>query len=194
VATLPVRAFAHAKDSVMDADHFDSLARSLCIAGSRRRALVAILGGALGVVVGASPVRESLAEKKKGKKKKSCSQCKKRKNGQCKPRANGTACRGDGTCQRGRCKAPFCAGRNSCEDGNPISICQRAGAAEQCVCVATADTGAPFCAQNNAGSGQENCLVTPCDAGETCIDFTGGACTDDPVGGTACALPCPEPL
>jgi hypothetical protein len=174
----------------MDAKHFDSLARSMTVAGTRRRALFTALGGALGLVLGASTGWESLAEKKK---KKSCSQCKKRKNGKCKPKANGTACSGGGSCQRGRCKAPFCAGRNSCEDGIAISTCQQAGSAQECVCVATADTGAPFCALNNTGNSTD-CLVSPCPAGQTCVDFTGGNCPADTPGGTACAEPCPEPL
>jgi hypothetical protein len=171
----------------MDTGRFDSLARSLSVAGSRRRALVAVLGGTLGVVLSASSVPETAAKNKH--KKKSCSECKKRKNGRCKPKANGTACSGGGTCQGGGCKAPFCVGKNSCEDGNAASTCQRAGAAQQCLCVATADTGAPFCALNVPG-GAVDCLTTPCPAGETCIDFTGGMC----AGGTVCVKPCPEPL
>lgn len=50
----------------MDADHFDALTRSLSAAGSRRRALAASLGGALGLV----GLAETQAGKGKGKGKK----------------------------------------------------------------------------------------------------------------------------
>jgi hypothetical protein len=188
----------------MDAGRFDALSCSLAAIPSRRGALRLLGALSLGLL---AHIRREPAWAKSGKCRPRCNECERckkgncqRKNGKkrcekgkCKPKTSGTPCAGGGTCQARRCVLPFCTGRNSCEDGNPISTCQRAGAAQQCVCVATADTGAPFCALNNAGMG-ENCLVTPCSAGQTCVDFTGGACPAGTVGGTACALPCPEPL
>jgi hypothetical protein len=81
----------------MDARRFDTLARSLTAAGSRRRALAA-LGGALSLVFSAPAVQDAAAKKK-------CPPCKKRKLGKCKgKKPDGTAC-ADGSCQGGRCVA-----------------------------------------------------------------------------------------
>jgi hypothetical protein len=187
----------------MDADRFDTLSRTLSATPSRRAAFRLLGALSLGLV---ARIRPEPAEAKSGKCKPKCGECERckrgdcdKKNGKtrcqkgkCKPKANGLTCDGGGTCQKGRCVVPFCAGRNSCQDGNAITTCQAGGGA-LCFCTAIADTGAPFCALNDSGTG-EDCLVTPCPAGQTCVDFAGGGCTDNPMGGTACALPCPNPL
>ncbi len=84
----------------MDPQRFDTLARSLTAAGSRRRALAAILGGALGLSLGATSIEEAAARKKKP-----CPPCKKRnRQGKCKKKLpDGTACEGGRTCQNGSC-------------------------------------------------------------------------------------------
>jgi len=85
----------------MESDHFDALARTLTSVRSRRQALVAILGGALGMVLGATSIEETEAKKKKP-----CPACMKRKKGKCKgKKPDGTACPG-GTCQGGSCCVP----------------------------------------------------------------------------------------
>src|SRR5688572_9355878 len=82
----------------MDAERFDSLARSFTAVPTRRRALVATLGGALGVLGLVHP--DETAGKKKP-----CPPCKKRKQGKCKKKLpDGTGCSG-GTCQNGSCVA-----------------------------------------------------------------------------------------
>jgi hypothetical protein len=194
------------KGCFMDADRFDALAQQLDSLRTRRGTISTVLAGAL-AALGLVLPDETWA--KSGKCQPKCGECKKCKKGKCekkdgkqrckqgkcKAKPNDTPCTG-GTCQGGTCVAtppPFCAGRNSCEDGNAPSTCQRAGSAQECVCVVTADTGAPFCALNNAGNG-DNCLVNPCPEGQTCIDFAGGVCGTDTPGGTACAVPCPEPI
>ena len=176
----------------MDADRFEALLHSLIQSPSRRGALRLLAGAALGGALGWRGLADTEAGKRH-KRCKHCGPCKRCKKGKCKPKSNGQACDDGGTCQSGRCVPPFCAGRNSCQDGNAITTCQASGAA-LCFCTVTAQTGSPFCALNAAGSGQEDCLVTPCPPGETCVDFTGGGCTDNPMGGTACALPCTNPL
>jgi hypothetical protein len=187
----------------MDADRFDTLSRTLSATPSRRAALRVLGVLSLGLI---ARIRPEPAEAKSGKCKPKCNQCERckrgdcdKKNGKtrcergkCKPKANDTPCDGGGTCQRGRCVLPFCAGRNSCQDGNEITTCQASPDA-LCFCTVTADTAAPFCALNGSGTG-EDCLVTPCPPGEMCVDFTGGGCDENPMGGTACALPCPNPL
>jgi hypothetical protein len=74
----------------MDDSRFDTLTRSLTTAGSRRRALTTVLGGALGLVAAAS-LDDAVAKKKP------CPPCKKRKKGKCKAKLpDGTACSGGG--------------------------------------------------------------------------------------------------
>jgi hypothetical protein len=109
----------------MDGSRFDTLTRSLSLAGSRRRALGGVLLGALSLL-GSQTVQEA------AKKKKPCPPCKKRKQGKCKKKLpDGTVCR-EGTCQGGRCVAalppapsccggpscPRCANGQSCANGN----------------------------------------------------------------------------
>lgn len=101
----------------MDADHFDSLARSLTDARSRRRAIAAALGGALGVLGLLDRDEASAAKSGKCKRKpEECETCKKgkcqTKNGKksCKagkitPKPDTTPCTG-GSCQSGQCLSP----------------------------------------------------------------------------------------
>jgi hypothetical protein len=95
----------------MDALRFDTLTRLLTRTGSRRRALLAALGGALGTTLVAFSVEEAAA-------KKTCPPCRKRnKQGRCrKKKSDGTKCP-DGTCENGRCVAtaapPTCRGLDS---------------------------------------------------------------------------------
>jgi len=125
---------------------------------------------------------------------KHCGQCERCKKGKCKPKPNGQACDGGGTCQSGRCVPPFCAGKNSCQEGNAITTCQGSGSVS-CVCVGTAASGAPFCAENTMTSFTVDCTATPCPAGETCVNLAGGSCDPpDGPGGQKWARPCPNPL
>jgi hypothetical protein len=80
----------------MNAIGFDTLARSLTVAGSRRMLLSTACAGVL------STLRTDQSE---AKKKRPCPPCKKRKHGKCKTELpDGTACAG-GTCQGGGCIA-----------------------------------------------------------------------------------------
>jgi hypothetical protein len=98
----------------MDAEQFDTLARSLTDSRSRRRALAAVLGGALG----AAGLAESDARNKK-----KCPPCKKRQKGKCRGnQPDGTLCKG-GRCQGGRCCVPTtCADRGK-DCGNLADGC-----------------------------------------------------------------------
>src|SRR5687767_928145 len=88
----------------MDARRFDTLARIVSTAGSRRRAVATAVGGALALLGLADP-HDATAKKK-------CPPCKKRKQDKCKgKKPDGTACPG-GTCRRGSCIAG-----NRCPDG-----------------------------------------------------------------------------
>ncbi len=100
----------------MDITRFETLLRSVSLAGTRRGALVVLLGGL------ATPL--GLAEVEAGKKGRNKRRRKKR---------------------RRRDKAspppPFCAGKNTCADVS--STCQRSGA--QCNCLVNAETGESSC-------------------------------------------------
>src|SRR5215216_6012250 len=90
----------------MDSARFDTLARSLTAAGSRRCALALALSGALGLLGLAHPGAASAGRKCKPKCDE-CETCKKGKHGKkgrCRPKANSTAC-SVGTCQSGGCIA-----------------------------------------------------------------------------------------
>jgi hypothetical protein len=167
----------------MRAHRFDALARTLTSAGSRRRAVTGLLSSTLGLVMGAS-----LLEEAEGKKKKTCSPCKKRKRGKCKrKKPDGTTCPDFGTCQGGRCRVPFCSGKNYCPITATPPECQASGA--QCVCVVTS-TGAPFCALTTSLQQAADCGSCPLQS-HTCLNVAGCPVA---VGEVGCGTPCPDPL
>ena len=107
----------------MDAGRFDALTRSLTAAGTRRRALIVALGGALGAM-GVLQREDAVTGRKRKPRRVECKTCKKGKKGKkgkCKPAANGTPC-SKGTCQGGVCahrlrpeRPPVCRGvQESC--------------------------------------------------------------------------------
>ena len=99
----------------LDSNHFDSLARSLTAAGSRRRALALALSGALGLF-GLAHADDAAAGGKCKPQCKECKKCKKGKHGKkgkCKPTPNGTAC-SVGSCQNGSCAVPACGAGGPC--------------------------------------------------------------------------------
>lgn len=136
----------------MDADRFDAVSRLLGATGTRRRALTALLGGALGLSGFSGPDEAWAAS---GKCKKRCGACKNCQRGKCVRTAdgirckrgrcvsvrNGTRCAG-GTCLGGRC-APFptppppCRTlRQSCADDCCDGlVCDRNGCEPGSVCV-----------------------------------------------------------
>src|SRR5687768_6311995 len=119
----------------MDPSRFDALARSLTLAGSRRRALGGLLFGTLGHVA-------SRPDEVGAKKKKPCPPCKKRKKGKCKKKLpDGTPCAG-GACQDGRCVAvctPPCTDGRVCQAGgvcacppDRLLVCPGSSVCSQC--------------------------------------------------------------
>jgi hypothetical protein len=165
----------------MDGFHFDALARSLYTPGSRRRALSGLLGGMLGLILGASSIRDVAAKKK-------CPPCKKRKKGTCKgKKPNGTPCPHFGTCQSGTCVVPFCSGKNYCPITATPPECQASGA--QCVCVVTS-TGAPFCALATSLQQAADCGSCPLQS-RTCLNVAGCPVA---LGEVGCGTPCPDSL
>jgi hypothetical protein len=157
----------------MDAARFDTVARSLTGARSRRQALIAALGGACGLLglahtddVGAGgkckPACGECQTCKKGSCKKTAhgKQCKK---GRCQARDNGTACTG-GSCQSGICVATPPCGAGCAAD-------------ETCCGGACINTSGNV---NHCGACGVVCPVAHCDEPATpyptCIDFYGWRC------------------
>ena len=84
--------------------------------------------------------------------------------------------------------APFCLGKNSCDDIFHPQYCQADDANRKCFCVLTVN-GDPFCAVFYSDAGT-SCPVGGCPDGQTCIDTSG--CTGKP-GRKACAQACGRP-
>jgi hypothetical protein len=151
------------KGSRMDADGFDTLARSLTAAGTRRRALVT-LSGVLGLGLRACSLHEAEGKKKR------CPPCKKRKRGKCKgKKPDGTACAG-GTCQGGRCVATPSA---PCVPQDPATVCtagcgtrsDNCGRIVVCPCATgqhclSNGSCATACPQSNVACGTGNCICS----------------------------------
>ncbi|MGH2616581.1 MAG: hypothetical protein ACRDJC_15175 [Thermomicrobiales bacterium] len=102
----------------MDASRFDSLTRSLVERFSRRGLLrgplVAVAGGAAGMVDLVAIPDEAAARK--------CPPCRRKKRGRCrKKRPDGTPCGAGKTCQRGAC-APCLADFERCTQ-TPVDRC-----------------------------------------------------------------------
>jgi hypothetical protein len=121
----------------MDGFRFDSLARSLATASSRRRALGGLLAGALGLV-GWPGGEDAAAHDLKAKCKKKSGEAKKK----CLKKAKKHAA------QHASEPSPpppphVCADRNVCTTPGEENLCQTSG--QECECVVTA-AGAPFCA------------------------------------------------
>jgi hypothetical protein len=172
----------------MDAGRFDSLARSLTAARSRRGTLVAALGGAVGLLGLVHP-QEAAARKKK---KKPCPPCRKRKKGKCKPQPAGTPCTAfaGGACQNGACVnlqgdeancgalGATCAPTHVCQAGAcfPVSTCP-GNATARCL-----GSGA-FTASCNAPGAPDLCVCSRSAEGNV-------VCTAQPPGDCADLTPC----
>ena len=192
----------------MDGFHFDALARSLTIAGSRRLALAALLGGAFGRL----GLTEIEAKRTSGKCKPKCADCfkcdkgkcekkngkKVCKKGKCKPKAAGSPCTtfSGGVCQNETCFArSLCPSTITtlCQPSAPAVAC---GGTNQVPCVCSRSTeGQVVCVQLPPGL---NCPdVTPCSSsaicgeGHACVE-TGSCCTEGPA--NACFRACPNPF
>jgi hypothetical protein len=163
----------------MDAGRFDTLARSLAAAGTRRRALAVSLSGAVGLLGLARPGDATAA--KSGKCKPKCGECEKckkgdcdRKNGKkrckqgkCQAKANGLVC-STGTCQGGACAPPSCSDgiRNGTEtDIDCGGTCPRCANGK--VCVNRNDCASAFC---KSGTCQ------PCTSSPECSTDASGSC------------------
>ena len=167
----------------MDAGRFDSLARSLSLPGSRRRALAAALGAPLGMALGAVAGVEAAKKKKKP-----CPPCKKRKKGKCKANLpDGTAC-GGGACRSGSCVAaappttappvPTCS--DGVKNGSETDIdcggsCPKCGTGK--ACQVNGDCVNDVCQSQVC---QPTCAERPCTPGAagdaTCASFGCGTC------------------
>lgn len=159
----------------MDANRFDSIARVVTAAGSRRGALAALLGGTLVPLLGPLDAASKKRKGKKGKKKK------KKGQGQCAAPTQGCSstseCCGELVCgSDDACCAPIptpCASHEEC----CLGLCQTDGEGRPRCCV---PDGSPCgaldrlcCSLNCLPNG--TCAAT--DPGPTCLG-PGGVCED----------------
>jgi hypothetical protein len=169
----------------MDADRFDALTRALPCAGSRRRTLAAILGGALGLLglTRSEPAGVDAA--------KSCKGLKGKKKKKCLKKAKKSACRKDADCADKT---------QSCVSGQCKAVCGRRCAP---------DCGGCFIRYENDGSRNRHCGDTPLTPGTLaecatdddcpltdpfCFAFAAPSCTAAKCGLCASELPpCTEP-
>ena len=147
----------------MDADRFDTLARSLTAVRSRRGLTRILFGLAFGSAAAASPRVEA-------KKNKPCPPCKKRKQGKCKKKLpDGSACRG-GTCHGGRCTT--CS--DGVKNGNETSI-DCGGTCPRCpngrTCASRNDCDAALCTGG---------MCAECVLNSECGTDVNGQCYCDP--------------
>src|SRR5215217_4793335 len=125
----------------MDGSTFDTIIRSLTLAGSRRHAIVGLLGSALGLL--GSRGEEAEAKKGKGKHKKK----KKKGRAGCTP-----------ICERKVCGSDGCGG--SCGECRTGEAC----ASGRCVCVPTCTNR--VCGSDGCDGSCGSCTV----AGQFCTD------------------------
>ena len=155
----------------MDAIRFDSLTLSLSVAGSRRRALAAVLGGALGLRRLVHPADAAAG----GKCKPACNECEKCHKGPCHKTKHGKSCK------QGKCKAK--AEGTGCS----VGTCQgRACVAppEPCRGFSTGCTTGAQCCTGTCMRGV--CCIAP---GAACPPFAAGVCCNPGSGGNA-AISC----
>jgi hypothetical protein len=167
----------------MDSCRFDSLTRTLTTAHSRRGALTAALGGAVGIWGLVHP-DEAAARKKKP-----CPPCKKRKKDRCKPKAAGAPCTAfaGGVCQNGACVdvqgdeancgalGTTCGSKQVCQAGScfPGSTCP---ATTSAMCLGS---GAFTSSCNSAVFGSDLCVCSRSAEGNVvCIALPPGGCAD----------------
>ena len=149
--TIDAGGTAPGRFRVMDADRFDSLSRSLAITGSRRLALTAALGGALGLL-GLTHPDDATAG---GKCKPTCNECQTCTKGPCTKTPHGKKCKKD-TCQAkgdgAGCSVGTCQS-GSCVTAAPPQACREA--ARRNLCPIT-------------GTCMENCLAGTVFVPESC--------------------------
>jgi hypothetical protein len=163
----------------LDADRFDALTRTLTVASSRRRALVATLGGVLGLLGLATAQNAEAKNCKKIKNKNKRKKC--LKQARCIPTCAGKQCGDDGCggscgsctdpcteCTDGVCVATLLGA--ACSTETPPSVCVSGRCALPCqaacgatcnLCAATSASG-PLILFCTGSSGGCSTLTKPC--------------------------------
>jgi hypothetical protein len=134
----------------MEPDHFDALARAVPAAGSRRRAVGAVLGGSLAAL----GLREAGAKKHKKNHKKDKDTCPPPTTSTCPPPPT----------------PAFCAGKNECAQ-IASTPCATSGSA--CNCWMRQDNATSYCSVVATGP---HLSCAPCTAGQICV-VLGGKCS-----------------
>jgi len=153
----------------MDADRFDSLARSRTTSGSRRRALTTALAGSLGLLGLAHPNKAMGG----GACKPACTECQTCKKGKCHKTNHGKVCK------KGKCEAKA--------EGTGCSV----GSCQSGNCLAATTSAPPFCASqpDNTDCNGGRCRAGVCHPRPTCPGFktpcaSNAQCCSDNCGDT----------
>jgi hypothetical protein len=154
----------------MEVRRFDTLARQVGAAETRRGLLGLLFGSALGGLLVTRLADHAEAKKRKKKKKcKGCTECQSCKKGKCKPKPDGPACGSGGqTCQAGACACPAgqedsggvygtrpaCPGNGSCDAASDCcsdacftqtGSCLLSNAGDRCLIDSDCYPPAPYC-------------------------------------------------
>jgi hypothetical protein len=187
------------KEPIMDADRFDTLARSLTIAGSRRRVLGLLSGvglGGLAPLLHLADAEAGKRKKKKKKKKKSTDTPLSTLGPICTPRCGGRRCGGNGcggtcgtcaecqTCEPtvGLCPMTLGSDTTPCSGGAccggaccpPSCQCGVSGLTDALARLVAQSQGLPYPACFATGTGQScGALGGSCPTGTTCKTVEG---------------------
>jgi hypothetical protein len=166
----------------MDAGRFDSLARSLRCAASRRAIIGLLAGSTLGSARSALAVADAEAKNRnrnRHRHRRKCRPCRTRKNGRCKgKKPNGTVCGVDKICRRGTCVSaggpqfPACSASNDFCSGDQATCLGNV----ECGCFVTVESdticgnlfhfeGCPTttgCTSSGQCRDVEFCVALPC--------------------------------
>jgi hypothetical protein len=169
----------------MDEQRFDALTRSLTRAHARRGALVAVLGGALGLL----GLAETTAKHKKRKKKHKTTSPPPPST--CIPSCAGKVCGSDGC--GGTCGIP-CTGGKTCQDGLCVCpggtrFCPTPELCQSCCANADCAAGAPTCESGTCCTAQGDPCTTsaPCCGASQCRAIPGGGDRCCVEAGESCA-------
>jgi hypothetical protein len=151
----------------MDADRFDSLARSLRDAACRRTIIGLLSTSTLGGALASLAVGDAEA---KNRKRPRCRPCRKRKNGRCKgKKPNGTVCGVDKVCRDGKCISASDPHIPGCSTGNDFC------SGDQASCLGTPECGCFVTVEHDTICGNlthfQGCpTTTSCTSSDDCHD------------------------
>jgi hypothetical protein len=157
----------------MDADRFDSLARSLRDAASRRTIIGLLAGSTLGGALASPTVSHAAVRNRnrnRNRNRRKCRPCRTRKNGTCRgKRPNGTICGVDQVCRGGKCVSAGDPHIPGCSTSNDFC------SGDQAACLGTPECGCFVTVESDTICGNlthfQGCpAATSCTSSDDCHD------------------------